>query len=78
MNASKMGILGDGLRKATQDIDNFTLSTLDHTALYYTVNHLMPVNSTELRKLGIFLGTSIAYNLLLSRVQSSENSGMGR
>lgn len=78
MNASKMGIMGDGLRKATQDIDNFTLSTLDHTALYFTVETLMPSNSTYLRKLGIFLGASIGYNLLLSRVQSSESSGMGR
>lgn len=75
---AKIGALGDGLRKATQDIDDATLGTIEHTALYYSIETLMPANSTQLRKMGIFLSVSIAYNLILSRVQSAESSGMGR
>jgi len=72
---AKIGALGQPLQKATQDIDNATLGTIEHTALYFLTEHLMPNNSTQMRKLGIFLGISIAYNMLLSRVQSSESSG---
>ena len=75
---AKVGALGPGLQKMTQDVDNATLGTLEHTGLYFLVEQLMPGNATHLRKLGIFVGISIAYNLLLSRVQSSESSGMGR
>lgn len=72
---AKIGALGDAPRKAVQDIDNMTLATLEHTGLYFLTENLMPANSTRMRKLGIFLGISIAYNMLLSRVQSSESSG---
>jgi len=75
---AKIGALGDGLQKAVQDIDNATLGSIEHTFLYFAVEHMMPNNSSSLRKLGIFMGVSVAYNLLLSRVQSSESSGMGR
>ena len=72
---AKIGALGDPMRKAFQDIDNATLSTIEHTGLYFAVETLMPANSTLLRKVGIFLGISVAYNMVLSRVQSSESSG---
>lgn len=75
---AKIGALGDGLQKAVQDIDNATLGSIEHTFLYFAVENMMPNNSSSLRKLGIFMGISVAYNLLLSRVQSSESSGMGR
>lgn len=75
---AKIGALGPSLQKATQDIDNATLGTIEHGALYYAIETMMPANSSQLRKTGMFLGLSIAYNLLLSKVQSSESSGMGR
>ena len=74
---AKVGALGDGMRKAVQDIDNATLSTIEHTFLYYAVETMMANNSTHLRKLGIFMGVSVAYNMILQRVQSSESSGGG-
>lgn len=75
---AKIGALGPNLQKAVQEIDNATLSTIEHTGLYFLTESMMPANSSSMRKLGIFLGVSIAYNLLLSRVQSSESSGTGR
>ena len=75
---AKIGSLGSGLQKMTQDIDNATISTVEHTALFHAINELMPSNSSHLRKLGMFMIVSISYNMLLSRVQSSESSGVGR
>ena len=74
----KLGGLGVGLQKGTQEIDNATLQTIEGTALYFGIETMMPGNSSLMRKVGMFLGLSIAYNLLLSRVQTSESSGMGR
>ena len=75
---AKIGALGQPLQKAVQDIDNATLGTIEHTGLYFLTESMMPANSSFMRKIGIFLGVSIAYNLLLGRVQSSESSGGGR
>ena len=76
--ASKMGILGPQLQKIVVDVDNATLSTLEHTALYGGINSMMPATSSTYRKLGMFLAASIAYNLVVSKAQSSESSGTGR
>ena len=76
--ASKMGILGDNLQKIVVDVDNATLSTIEHTGLMAAVHTMMPQNSTLMRKIGIFLATSIAYNLVVQRSMSSESSGTGR
>ena len=75
---AKVGALGSSLQKSVQEIDNATLATIEHTGLYFLTDTLMPSNSSLYRKIGIFMGISIAYNLLLSRVQSSESSGVGR
>ena len=75
---AKIGALGQPLQKAVQDIDNATLSTIEHTGLYFLTETMMPANSSQMRKLGIFLGISVAYNMILSKVQSSEGSGLGR
>ena len=76
--ASKKGMLGDGLRKLTQNVDDRTLGTVEHTTLALAVNTMMPGNATVIRKAGIFLAVSVAYNLLLQKVQSSETAGLGR
>jgi len=75
---SKMGILGPDLQKVVSDVDNATLSTLEHTGLFLGVSTMMPQNSTLMRKIGVFLVTSIAYNLVNQRAMSSESSGTGR
>jgi len=76
--ASKMGILGDNLQKIVVDVDNATLSTIEHKGLMAAVHTMIPQNSTLMRKIGIFLATSIAYNLVVQRSMSSESSGTGR
>ena len=76
--AAKKGMLGENLQKPLVAVDNATLSTLEHTGLYFMVQTMMPANSTTLRRLGIFLATSIAYNAINERAMSSESSGMGR
>ena len=75
---AKIGALGGGLQKAVQDIDNATLGTIEHTALYFAIETMMPGNSSQMRKVGMFMAISISYNLLLGKVQSSESSGTGR
>jgi len=76
--ASKKGMFGDGLRKLTQDTDDRTLSTLEHSVLGFAVNEMLPANSTTIRKALMFLSISIGYNMILQKVQSSETSGLGR
>ena len=76
--SSKKGMLGPQLQKLVVDVDNATLSTLEHTGLMAAVHTLMPANSTLMRKIGVFLVTSIAYNLVNERAMSSESSGTGR
>jgi len=76
--AAKKGMLGQNLQKPLVEVDNATLSTLEHTALFYMVHTMMPANSTTTRKIGIFLATSIAYNAINERAMSSESSGLGR
>jgi len=78
MRILKIGAGGDSLRKAVQDVDDAMLGTIEHGLLYYGIEKMMPNNATDLRKLGVFLGISVAYNLMLSRVQSSESSGMNK
>ena len=78
LRASKMGILGDSMAKAVNTIDDSVLATAEHSVLFYTTNALMPSNSTLIRRTGIFLAVSIAYNLILDKAMSSENSGMNR
>jgi len=78
MRLAKVGALGDPLRKAVQDVDNQTLQALEGTALYYAIETMMPTNSSLARKIGMFMGIGIAYNLLLTRVHTSEMSGMNR
>jgi len=78
LRLAKIGALGDPLRQSIQDVDNATLQTIEGTALYYALEQMMPNNSSGARKLGMFMGLGIAYNLLLSKVMSSESSGMGR
>jgi|TARA_B110000208_G_scaffold22018_1_gene27935 hypothetical protein len=78
LRAAKRGILGEGLQKPISNIDDKVLSTVEHTGLMFGVQTMMPSNSTLLRKTGIFLALSIAYNLLIDRAQSSESSGTGR
>ena len=78
LKAAKMGVLGQNLQKPLTEIDDNTLGAIEHTALYYMVHTMMPANSTNTRKIGIFLATSLAYNAVISRSMSSESSGMGR
>jgi len=78
LRAAKRGILGEGLQKTVSSIDDKVLSSLEHTALFGAVGTMMPQNSTFMRKVGIFLATTVAYNLLIDKAQSSESSGTGR
>jgi len=78
LRSAKMGILGEPLQKLVVDVDDATLGTIEHTALYYMTNSMMPANSTQTRKIGIFIATSLAYNMIVARAQSSESSGTGR
>ena len=76
--ASKMGVLGNILQKIVVDIDNATLSTIEHTGLLAGVSTMLPANTSLMRKIGLFLATSIAYNLIVQRAMSSESSGKNR
>jgi len=76
--ASKMGILGKNLQKIVVDVDNATLSTIEHTGLCAACSCMLPANSTLIRKIGIFFATSLAYNTIVARSMSSESSGNGR
>ena len=78
LRMSKKGILGEPMQKAVNTIDDSVLGTVEHATLFYATNSLMPANSTLLRRTGIFLAISIAYNLILDKSLSSESSGMGR
>jgi len=74
----KIQALGSGSSKMVAGIDNNTLCTFEHTALCFGINTLIASEKTHMRRLGIFLGISIAYNLLLSKVASAEVAGNGR
>jgi len=74
----KIQALGSGSSKMVAGIDNNTLGTVEHTALAFGVNTMVGSEKTHMRRLGIFLGISIAYNLLLSKVASAEVAGNGR
>ena len=78
LKASKMGILGQNLQKIVVDVDDNTLGAIEHTGLLLAVSTMLPANSTLIRRTGLFLATSIAYNLVISRAQSSESGGMNR
>ena len=78
LKASKMGVLGPQLQKIVVDVDDNTLGAIEHTGLLVAVSTMLPANSTLIRRTGLFLITSIAYNLVISRAQSSESGGMGR
>ena len=78
LRLAKIQALGSGSSKLVQGIDNNTLATVEHTALAFGVNSLVGSEKTHMRRLGIFLGISIAYNLLLSKVASAEVAGNGR
>ena len=78
LRLAKIQALGSGSSKMVAGIDNNTLATVEHTALAFGVNTLVGSEKTHLRRLGIFLGISIAYNLLLSKVASAEVAGNGR
>ena len=78
LKASKMGVLGPQLQKIVVDVDDNTLGAIEHTGLLLAVSTMLPANSTLIRRTGLFLITSIAYNLVISRAQSSESGGMGR
>ena len=76
----KVGALGEigGLRKVLQDVDSFTLATIEHTALYVGLETMLPSNSTLTRKVGVFMALALAYNALVQKLQSAESSGKNR
>ena len=76
----KVGALGEigGLRKVLQDVDSFTLATIEHTGLYVALETMLPSNSTLTRKVGVFLALAVAYNTLVQKLQSAESSGKNR
>ena len=76
----KVGAIGElgGIRKSLQNVDSFTLSTIEHGALYWALETMMPNNSSLPRKLGMFVSIAVAYDLLVTRLQSAETSGTGR
>ena len=78
LRLAKINALGNGTAKMVAHVDNNTLASIEHTALAFSVNTLVGSEKTHMRRLGIFLGLTIAYNLLLSRVASSEVAGNNR
>jgi len=74
----KIQALGQGSSKLVAGIDNNTLATIEHTGLAFGVSSLVGSEKTGMRRLGIFLAVSMAYNLLLSKVASSEVAGNNR
>ena len=78
LKLAKRNGLGNGMHNMFKDIDDNALSTIEHLGLLAAIETFFPQNTSMMKKMGVFGGISLAYNLLIDRCQTDQNTGLNR
>ena len=78
LKLAKRNGLGNGMHEMMKDVNDNTLSTIEHVGLLAAIETFFPQNTSIMKKMGVFGAISLAYNLIIDRCQTDQNAGLNR